>query len=143
MSKVYGSLNNRIDENKMFCDKIEVGTGMTEYYWSDCKAYEVVKVVNQNNVFVRKLDHKKADNIAMSNNWELVSNPNNPVKEIKKYRGNWCWVNTYTKKSLESWEQRFIPEDIYNKVMKTGKATKYEKANVSFGITEYYYDYSF
>lgn len=142
MSKWCGNLSNRIDENKMYCDKIEIGTGMTEYSWSDRKAFEVVKVVNQNNVFVREFDHKAVGE-PMSNEWELVSNPNNTIKELKKRYGNWNWVNTYTKKNLENWEQRFVPEDIYDKVMEKGVYKKYTRANVSFGIAEYYYDYSF
>lgn len=118
MSKWYGNLSNRIDENKMHCDKIEVGTGMTEYYWSDRRAFEVVKVVNQNNVFVREFDHKAVGE-PMSNEWELVSNPNNPIKELKKMDGAWNWV------------------------VQTGYGKTYTKANISFGIAEYYYDYEF
>ena len=139
-NKWYGSLNNRIDENKMYCEKIEVGTGMTEYSWSDRKAYEVVKVVNQENVFVRELDHILVGE-PMSNEWELVTDINKPIKELKKYRGKWCWVNKYTKESIS--RVMFVPSKIYDKVMKNGKATEYEKANVSFGVAEYYYDYEF
>ena len=32
MAKWYGSINNRLEEDKQFCPVIEVGTGMTEYY---------------------------------------------------------------------------------------------------------------
>lgn len=139
--KWYGSIDNRIDENKMFCDKIEIGTGMTEYHWSDRTAYEVVEVINQEHVFVRELQPKHVGDGSMDNNWELISNPNKPIKEIKKYRGNWCWVINYTKESLE---HCYCLEDrIYQKILQTGKATKYSKANVSFGVAEYYYDYEF
>ena len=41
--KLYGSLNNRLEENHMFCDVIEVGTDMTEYLYTDRHAYEVLK----------------------------------------------------------------------------------------------------
>lgn len=139
--KWYGSLNNRLDENKMYCEKIEVGTGMTEYYYSDRHAYEVVKVVNQEDVFVRRLDHIKVDNATMSNSWKLVSNPNNPIREIKKYRGRWCWVVNYTKENIKNCYT--LEKKIYDKVMETGKATRYVKANVSFGVSEYYFDYEF
>ena len=53
----YGSLNNRIEENKMFCDTIEVGTGVTEYSWSDRHPYEVVEVKDQKNVAIRGMKH--------------------------------------------------------------------------------------
>lgn len=45
--KWYGSLNNRLEENKMFCEEIKVGTGLTEYFYSDRHPYEVVKVIDQ------------------------------------------------------------------------------------------------
>lgn len=140
MIKWYGSLNNRIDENKMFCEKIEVGTEMTEYLWSDRHPYEVVEVVNQNHVFVRELDHKAAGE-AMSNEWELVSNPNNPVKELKKRYGYWNWVGKVTTESMK--RTPFIEKKIYDEVMKNGSAITYHKTNVSFGVAEYYYDYEF
>lgn len=143
--KWYESLNNRIDENKMFCKEIEVGTGLTEYSWSDRTPYEVVKVINQNNVLVRELDHKHIGNGQMDNNWELVSNENNPVKELKKLRGYWNWINTVTKESLS----RLILLDdktakAQAKIEAGAKEAKINRrANISFGVAEYYYDYEF
>lgn len=58
--KLYGSLNNRIEENRMYCDAIEIGTGVTEYKWSDRRAFEVVGVRDQKHVSVREYDHKLA-----------------------------------------------------------------------------------
>lgn len=141
--KFYGSLQNRLDENKMFCDKIEVGTGMTEYSYTDTKAYEVVKVIDQNHVFVREYDHKHIGDGQMDNQWELISNSNNPIQELKKVRGYWNWVVRYTKESIENCPLCYIPEKIYDKVMAKGEATKYVRTNVSFGVAEYYFDYEF
>ena len=42
--KWYGSINNRIEENRMFCDVIEVGTGVTEYSWSDRHASQEIRL---------------------------------------------------------------------------------------------------
>ena len=39
MKNLYGSFNNRMEEGRMFCDEIKVGTPMTEYYYSDREAY--------------------------------------------------------------------------------------------------------
>jgi len=162
--KYYGSFNNRIEENKMYCDKIEVGTGMTKYSYSDRHAYEVVKVNDQTNVFVREYDHK-AVGAPMSNTWELVSDENNPIIELKLRNGVWYYVINYTK---EMWQKR-AKEDFdngcwtniesaynYYKAMsgltekqkekvESGKTIKaYKKfGNVSFGVAEYYYDYEF
>lgn len=114
--KWYGCLNNRLEENKMYCKEIVVGTQMTEYSWSDRHPYEVVKVDNQKHIWVRELDHVKADDVPMSNNWKLIKNENNPVKEMKFRYNKWNWV--------------------YGE-------NKYSATNVSFGIAEYYYDYEF
>lgn len=141
MAKIYyGSLVNRLGENNSLCDEIKVGDGMTEYSYSDRRAYEVVKVANQNHVFVREFDHIPVGK-PMSNEWELVSNSNNPIKELKKRYGHWNWVYEVTTESIKN--AYLIDEKLYNKVMENGSATAYRKANISFGTAQYYYDYEF
>lgn len=159
--KWYGSINNRIEENKMYCDKIEVGTGMTKYSWSDTEAYEVVKVNDQANVFVRKYDHIAVGE-AMSNSWKLVSNENNPVIELKLRNGVWYRVAYYSKENWLKMAQEDnsfkTVESAYNyykfmsgltekqlQKIEEGKTVKaYKKfGNVSFGVAKYYYDYEF
>ena len=144
MSKWYGSVNNRVDENKMFCDEIKVGTGMTEYSYSDREAYEVVEVKDQKHVKVRKLDHKLAGE-AFSNNWELISNPNNSVSEIVKRGKYWYWASRWSKKALDNPMIVIIPDKVYKELQEKGKDTcvVYSRANVSFGVADYYYDYEF
>ena len=115
----YGSINNRIEENRKFCKEITVGTGATEYFWSDRHAFEVTYVFDQKHVMVREYD-VKATGEPMSNNWELISNPNNPEIELKFRYNSWYEV-------------------IHNKL--GGKT--YQKRNFSFGKAEYYYDYEF
>ena len=117
--KWYGSITNRIDENKMYTPIIKVGTPVTEYLWSDREPYEVTKVISQKHIFMRRFDYK-ATGAPMSNTWELISNPNNPDLELRFRYGHWYQVL----KSL------------------TGK-TVFSKMNVSFGIAEKYYDYEF
>lgn len=150
----YGSLNNRIEENKMFCKEIEVGTGMTEYSYSDRHAYEVVYVKDQKHVEVRKLDAKHIGE-AYSNNWELTSNENNPVYEMTKRGNYWYWTVTVTSdilKDLESEDaEKRLGTSLFlchnnidvEKLREKGKVTKYHRANVSFGKADYYYDYEF
>ena len=161
--KLYGSLNNRMEENKMYCKEIEVGTGMTRYDYSDRHAYEVVKVIDQTNVFVREYDHELVGE-PMSNQWKLVSNENNTVIELKLKNGVWYRVIEYTK---ELWlnnaknmakENTDKIESYYNyckamsgltdkekEKIENGKAVKKLRkfGNVSFGVAEYYYDYEF
>lgn len=164
--KVYGSLNNRVDENKMFCKEIKVGTGMTKYFWSDRKAYEVVKVVNQKNVFVREYDHKGIGE-CFSNDWELISNEKNPLIEMQFRYGHWYEVNRCTYQFADNMALRLVEDGTcknyqaaLNYVLwsnnvnfknekeledfKNGKPyIHYTKVNVSFGVAEYYYDYEF
>lgn len=155
MSRVwYGSLNNRLEENKMFCEEIKVGTGMTEYSYSDRHPYEVVEVKDQKHIKVRKLDHKHIGE-AYSNDWELISNENNPIMEMTKRGNYWYWTVVITKDVLEDLEsedfetkfrtQMFLCSNNVDvdKLREKGKVTKYHRANVSFGKAEYYYDYEF
>lgn len=116
----YGSVTNRIDENRMFCPTIEVGTGVTEYLYSDRNAYEVTRIIDQKHVYIREYDVKPAGE-PMSNNWDLISNPNNIEIEVKFRYKNWHKV--------------FRDEK--------GKITGYRKMNLSFGRADYYYDYEF
>ena len=146
----YGSLDNRLEENRMFVDEIKVGTGMTEYFYSDRKAYEVVAVKDQKHVSVRRYDHKHVGEGQMDNSWELISNPNNAVHDLVKRGDTWYWSVTVTAEDLDK-----IGSDIDERVRLAvagfnediirakGKQTKRHRANVSFGIADYYYDYSF
>lgn len=150
---LYGSLNNRFEENRQFCKEIEVGTGVTEYFYSDREAYEVVEVKDQKHVKIRRYDHKHVGDGSMDNNWQLISNPENPTIELAKRGQYWYSVVTITPEEAA---------DIYNgtdldaklwachnnfdlqAIIASGKKkTTYHKMNVSFGVAEYYYDYEF
>ena len=149
MSKVwYGSINNRIEENRMYCDKIEVGTGVTEYYWSDRHPYEVVEVMDQKHVKVRGLGHRATHINGFSNEWELFSDENKPIKVLTKRGNYWYWTITVTKDILENDDidiRLFLAQNNIDadKLKKKGKVSRYRRANVSFGVAEYYFDYEF
>lgn len=54
MSRWYGNLSNRLDENKNFTNReLNVGDDITEYLWSDRKCYFITKVVDQKHIFVK------------------------------------------------------------------------------------------
>ena len=149
MTRWYGNVTNRIEENKMFCNEITVGTGMTEYHYSDRDAYEVVEVTDQKHIKVRKYDHKiKGEHYMGNNNWELISNPSNPVKTLTKRGNYWYWTTVITSDILESddfstrlWLATHGIDT--EKLAKNGKITKYYRAKVSFGVADYYFDYEF
>ena len=148
MTKWFGSVTNRLEEDRMYCDTIEVGTGVTEYSWSDRHPYEVVAVKDQKHVSVRALDHEAAGP-CYSNDWKLTSNPNNPVYDLVKRGNYWYWSTTVTLDELNSVKSPydllpicvngFDPDVIRAK----GKQTKLKRARVSFGVAEYYFDYEF
>lgn len=152
--KWYGSLDNRVAENKQYCDKIEVGTGMTEYSWSDRHAYEVTRVKDQKHVWVREYDVKHVGE-AYTNKWELISNPDNAEEYMTKRGNYWYRTVVITADDVKEIEARPEAERVYgliwlcnnnvdkDEVLAKGKVTKYHRANVSFGVADYYYDYEF
>lgn len=148
MSRVwYGNINNRLEEGRQFCDTIEVGTGVTEYMYSDRRAYEVVAVKDQKHVTIREYDHKLKGE-AYSNDWELISNENNPCIELVKRGNGWYVAVTATTEHIECKDidvTLWLCQNGFDieKIRQNGKQTKYHKMNVSFGIADYYYDYEF
>lgn len=148
MDKWYGNLTNRLQENNHACDEIKVGTGMTEYLYSDRHAYEVIAVKDQKHVTVRMLDHKHIGNGSFDNKWELKSNENNPAYDMAKRGKYWYFVTTIKADLLEhdDFETKLFlaMNDIDPEKLKAkGTIKKYHRANVSFGIADYHYDYEF
>lgn len=169
MSKWYGSVNNRCEEGHKYCKTIEVGTGMTEYLWSDRHPYEVTRVISQEHVFVRPMDHERIDKNGMSEcqEYKYISNPSYNEIELKKYRGNWCIVHSFNKEKILNEVEEFFKSDKnfcrtkekefefriskanftpkQRQDFENGKTIcKYHMwKNISFGVMEYYYDFSF
>ena len=149
--KWYGSLSNRLEEDRMYCDEIQIGTGVTEYSWSDRHAYEVIDVKDQKHVTVREYDHVHEGDGCMDNRWRLVSNPDNATRDLEKRGQYWYWTTTITAEDLE----KLLADDDCallrlavggwdaDKIRSIGKQTKRWRAKVSFGVADYYYDYSF
>lgn len=146
-----GSLQNRLAENKQFCNEIKIGTGVTEYFYSDRHPYEVVEVVDQKHVYIRPLDHKLIGE-AYSNDWELISNKNNPIYYVTKRGKYWYKTLIITDDILgtdiddiDINTRLFLAHNnITEEELRTKKKiTRYNRINISFGHAEYYYDYSF
>lgn len=141
MSKWYGSIDNRIEENRnLECEKV-VGGVLTEFSWSDRHPYEITRVENQKHIWIRELGHKKADNINYSNNWELFQDTSKPEIELVYRNNSWKFVHRYTQESIK--RLPLIEKKLYDKIMRDGSAVKYTKANITFGYADYYYDYEF
>lgn len=147
MTKWYGSLNNRMEEGRQFVETIEVGTGVTEYNYSDRRAYEVVAVIDQKHISIREFDHIRKGE-CFSNDWDLISNPNNRVIDLVKRGQNWYEAKTATIEDVNSEdpERRLwvaLNGFDFDKIRSKGKQTKFYKRNISIGVADYYYDYSF
>lgn len=155
MSRVwYGSLNNRLEENRQFVDEIKVGTGVTEYSWSDRHPYEVVAVKDQKHVTIRPMRHEhdpKAE--PMTNTWIITSDEDASTIDIAKRGNYWYSVVVITP---EEAKEIFEGNDIDAKlwachnnfdlpgIIASGKNKRaYHRMNVSFGKADYYYDYEF
>lgn len=148
MKTWYGSLQNRLMENASFDGEITVGTGVTEVMYSDRHPYEVVAVKDQKHITIRGLDHKLVGE-AYSNDWELISNEDNPEYELTKRGKSWYWTLHITADILDSIDDIntklfLLHNDVdIDKLREKGKVTKYRKANVVIGFADYYYDYEF
>ena len=170
--RVYGSLNNRFDENHYFngsYGNLQVGTLATRYYWSDRHAYEVTKVIDQEHVFVRQLRAIRTDDNGMSEiqDYRYESEPRHAEEEIKRKNGKWREVihyepAYYAKKIAElaehdritlqqardmwaEWLSYKLTPNQTRKLLDEGKEVIKlgGQVNISFGVADEYYDYSF
>lgn len=164
MKKLCGSLDNRLEENQMYCKEIKVGTGVTEYSYSDRHPYEVTKVINQKHVFIRSMIAKRIDKNGMSDyqEYEYISDANAPEIELVKRNNIWYKVQEYSKdKWLKMAKEHRVSDNIkveYNyykmmsgltrnqleKIEQDKVVRKYSKfGNISFGVMEKFFDYTF
>lgn len=146
-NKWYGNISNRIEEDKQFVNEIKVGDGVTEYLWSDRKAYEVVDVKDQKHITIREYDHKLKGE-AFSNDWELISNEDNAKINLVKRGNGWYIEKVATIEQAESCDAKTRLWVVMNgfdidKIRKNGIQKKYQKMNISIGVADYYYDYEF
>lgn len=153
MKKFYGSLSNRLDENKYFngtYNNIKVGDYATEYLYSDSHAYEVVEVIDQKHLFIRRLKAIRIDKNGMSDSqsYKYEKDENSSTIELEQDRfGKWKTVHRY---DLELYnkvvkEIGFVlwGSDVVEKVLAGKKVKRSFPINISFGIADEYFDYSF
>lgn len=105
MTKLYGSINNRIDEGHYFngtFNNLQEGTDITMYYYSDSHPYYITKVVNQKNIFVKEYtvcaDHHKKGGMGHQN-WLL----------FKTEKDEQAYINSIIKEGL-------LPKNMYKDV---------------------------
>ena len=116
--------------------------------YSDRHPYEVISVKDQKHITIRGLDHKLVGE-AYSNDWELISNEENPTYELVKRGKFWYFKATWTAEEVDRLtDERDKLYLIINgwdldKIKEKGSQTKYRRANVVIGFADYYYDYEF
>lgn len=121
--KLYGSLNNRFEENKNYGDEIKVGTDITMYYWSDRHCYYVTRVINQKHIFVKPYEvcaNQDEEGGMGHQNWKYfktvkeyneyllahglngsVDTFENPEEEWQFRYGHWYQVNRYSRDTYD------------------------------------------
>jgi hypothetical protein len=149
--KLYGSIINRLEENKNYTGgEIKVGDYATMYYWSDRHAYEVVEVKDQQHISIRQLRAIRTDKNGMSESqqYRYESDIEKPIEELQLTKWGWKRVWRYNKEVYDTVMERdgyvLWDKDIVEKVLQ-GKEVKRlsKKINISFGVADEYYDYSF
>ena len=155
--KEIGNLVNRIMENRMYCDGIEVGTKATEYLYSDRNVWEVIEVIDDKNIVMRRMKAIRTDGHRMSDaqSYRYESDENAMKMGLRLIKGKWRIVYTFDKKdedgrpSDELWNIRYFRSSMMTEKQwadyEAGKVvTKVGAAkNISFGIADAYYDSSF
>jgi len=168
--KEIGSLVNRLEENKYFdgtLNNIKVGTLCTVYLYTDRHAYEVVEVKSQDNIVIRRLKATRTDENGMSDaqDYKYESDLSAKPEEIKLTKNGWKYVRTFDRDSFYKccenmkqnckteeaavnlakfyWMQN-LTEKQFEKVLNGKQITKFQgNVNISFGVADEYYDYSF
>ena len=162
--KLYGSPQNRLVEGRDFTNgNIKVGTGVTEILYSDCHAYEVIAVKDQNHFTIRRMK-AIATGESMSNTWKLESDETQPTYDIERINGVFYKVSYLTKEQVmeraeEMLKKDFVPNtpienaidfvtmyltDKQKERVLNGKQVKLKrKMNLAVGIQQQYYDYEF
>lgn len=148
MARIYGSLSNRFEENKIY-KEIKVGEYATEYFWSDRHAYEITKVVDKKHFFIRRLKAIRIDHNGMSEcqEYRYEHDPKASDQEIeitkkgfkRVYRYDLDLYNAIMKRdNFVLWSQ-----DIVEAVKQGKKVKRSSKINLSIGVADEYYDFSF
>jgi hypothetical protein len=118
MKKLYGCINNRLEEGHKWVEEIKVGTLLTQYLWSDRHAFEVTQVINQKHIFIRRLKAIRNDKNGMSDSQEYTFKQDLTNKEIELiFRYNkWQSVTRYNIQTMNKRAaiQKLIDNHIIN-----------------------------
>ena len=149
--KLYGNLQNRLMEAGREPEKIEVGMGATEFFWSDRHPYEVTKVIDNKHIYIREMKHIHEGNGVMDNNWRLEPDETRPEIYLVKRGKHWYTTATLTREDVADYENWEVERKLWlchwefdiNVIREKGKQTRYNRKNIRIGYADYYYDYEY
>ena len=149
--RLYGSLTNRLEENKNYSGKeLYKGMDITMYYWSDRHCYFITKVIDQKHIFVKRykvVADKEKEGGMGHQNW-LYFKSNKECNEYLKKFGKGTdgkiyeeteeeWIFRYGHWNLvqrkDAWSLKPLDKPRYHRIQQ----------GISFGIKDYYYDWEF
>lgn len=155
--KFYGSLDNRFAEGKTY-GKIEIGTGVTEMCYSDRHAYEVVEIIDEKHLVIRRCKATRIDNNGMSDSqsykYELEPYEEKIItKELLEnesvmYMMSVFQPKTYAKIINGEIGDKYGDNNVRLVLTKNGWRARSAEGKLStdyftVGVKEEYYDYSF
>lgn len=137
-AKLYGSLNNRFDENAFYgigIGEVKVGMKVTQYLYSDSHVYEIIEILKQDKnkqkfeCIIRRMKAIRTDNNGMSDcqSYKFESDPNGCLGLLK--------LSGYKYKRLKAYRCLDSQKKIFSK-----NATP---DGWGVNIAQEYYDYSF
>lgn len=87
---MYGSVTNRIMERRNVTTP-EVGMGVTEYLWSDSHAWEIIEVIDERHLVIRRLKSTmKPGTHWLDQEYDYESDPTAQVAKLfKTKQGVW------------------------------------------------------
>ena len=128
MSRVwYGSIDNRFEEGRTY-GEIKVGTGVTEMCYSDRHAYEVVEVIDEKHLVIRRCKATRIDNNGMSDAQSYKY-------EVEPYIEKIITEELLANKSVLHMMEIFQPKT-YAKVMSGKIGDKYADNNIKLVLTK-------
>lgn len=156
-----GNLVNRLMENKPFT-KIEVGTDITMYHYSDRTCYHVTDIFDDKHIFVKRYivcaDHDIGSDWGHQN-WLYFKTLFEEVEYLKAHgidreynpeheprEEEWVYrYNKWMRKITLTKDDGNITNRERNSLKKKGYYNRYSSIaeGISFGVRNYYYDWSF
>lgn len=157
--KWYGNLTNRLEEGRQF-EEIKPGTDITMYLWSDRHCYYVTEVIDEKHIKVKPwiviADHSKPCRMGHQD-WLYFKTYKEANDYLKSFGFNGYredletieedWVFRYNKwmRMFRYTEENYCTDREKKSLEKKGYYDRFSdlSGKVSFGVRDYFYDWTF